>query len=114
MSSSFDVTRNDDGDYFMWYGNNNITCEDFSSHTAYYESTLNSSHCRCNNDSLTFSTDSSTCKEFADQGLVASYVTVVIVTCSISTSNVHAVKPACIMIIAMYSLGPLSHKANIY
>ena len=66
VSSSFDVTRNDDGDYFIWYGNNNITCEDFSSHTAYYDS--KSSRCRCNNP-LTFSTDTSTCKAFADQGM---------------------------------------------
>ena len=64
-SSSFDVTRKDHGDYFIWYGNNTITCEEFSRHTASYESA--SSRCKYNFP-LTFSTQSSTCESFTDRG----------------------------------------------
>ena len=69
-TTTFDVIREDAGDYFIWYGNAKITCEEFSNHTAYYNgSSRSGSRCECNKPK-TFSTESSTCKNFTDQGIL--------------------------------------------
>ena len=66
VSGSFHVMRTDDGDFFSWHGNNKITCEDFTSHTASIGGI--GSGCRCKYP-LTFSTANSSCVAFEGQGM---------------------------------------------
>jgi len=67
-TSTFSVTRKDEGDIFFWSGTDAIRCWELSQNTAYMHH--NGSGCQCEHK-LTFSTENKKCQSYEEQGEVS-------------------------------------------